>query len=78
MTIQDPELYYAWIDTHSELPQRILRLEAFCPRQVLGSGIRVHDAESGICLAIVYPNPDLEHQQEIAAFWERVRDATPR
>lgn len=65
MKILDGELYYAWLATHHELDSKSAPAPA-----VLGGPEFIYDREDGICIAVVYRNPDLEAQAETAALWK--------
>jgi hypothetical protein len=75
--IVDTELYCAWIETHSGsgITPTVLYNGLKRPA-VLGSMDRVHDANTGICLRIVYHNPDIENQKCTERFFAAVAEET--
>ena len=77
--VEDHELYYAWLETHATIDQVYRNFDAagHRGRMVLGAPDRVHDAETGVVIAFVYRNPDLEAQESRRSFWRRVREDNP-
>lgn len=58
----DHELYEAWMEEHRNL-------KGTC----LGGPEFVFDQKTGMCLRIVYPNPALQSQEELRAFFQTVQ-----
>lgn len=75
LKVVDHELYEAWLESHNQIQESNRRTKDG-RYVVLGGAERLCDAKTGVCLAIVYRNPDLEGQQVTADFWKAVRRCT--
>lgn len=68
--IDDRELYEAWMQTHREIPEFGLALgPTERPRRTVMGGREYLFTQEGVCIAVIYRNPDLESQRERARFF---------